>query len=109
MSEILEVQPPQPSAMHLQLQRSLAIAYINADLPKRAGCDVDRSIILYDKDGDVAAVLPVDEQLHNETVQRRLVAAGIRSWSVGIHQAPAISDEEWLCRAKHPSGKGIVK
>ena len=109
MSEILEPQPPQPSAMHVELQRSLAIAYINADLVNRAKCNVNRSIILYDKDGDVAAVLPVDEQLPNETVQRRLVAAGIRSWSVGIHQAPAISPEEKACRAKHPAGKGIVK
>ena len=103
----LEVNPGQPSPVHCEMQRSLAVAWINARLTERHGCDVTRSVIFYDSDSDVAAMLPVGEPLPPNDIQARLYESGIRSWSVGIHLAATVSDDELACRQRHPAGRGL--
>ena len=108
MSNVLPENPGQPSPIHVEMQRSLAVAWINARLAERHDCDVDRSIIFYDADSDVAAMHPVGTPLPPNGIQTRLRdKCGIESWSVGIKMAATISDEEKACRARHHAGRGL--
>lgn len=75
-------QLPAQNPMHRELNEGLMIAFINADLLNRAGLDVRKAIVLYDKDGDFRYALP---EMPDETIQSRLMTeAGIAYWSKGV-------------------------
>lgn len=75
-----------------QLNRGVMVQWINADLIDRAGCDIRKSIVLYDADYSFVMALPAD--VTPEVFTERLatlpntVAAmgriGIRYWSKGL-------------------------
>lgn len=75
-----------------QLNRGAMVQWINRDLVGRAGCDVRKSIVLYDSDMTFVMALPAD--VTPDVFTERLatlpntVAAmeriGIRYWSKGI-------------------------
>lgn len=75
------------------LNRGVMVAWINRDLINRAGCDVRRSIVLYDAEMAFVMALPAEitpaiwEQRMAElprTVTAMRDRLGIRYWSKGL-------------------------
>ncbi len=76
-------------ALRRTLNRGVMVAWINADLINRAGCDVRKSIVLWDNERNfVMALAPaITPALFRERlplVTDSMHRAGIRYWSVGI-------------------------
>jgi hypothetical protein len=76
-------------ALRRTLNRGVMVAWINADLINRAGCDVRKSIVLWDSERNfVMALAPaITPALFRERlplVTDSMHRAGIRYWSVGI-------------------------
>jgi hypothetical protein len=76
-------------AMRATVNRGLMISWINADLIERAGCDVRRSVILYDADG--LFMHACDAGLSGSAftdrldgMKEQLLAAGVRFYSIGV-------------------------
>jgi hypothetical protein len=76
-----------------QLNRGAMVAWINHDLLNRAGCDVRKSIVLYDADMTFVMAMPADmtpaiwrQRLADmpETVAVMRDRLGIRFWSRGL-------------------------
>jgi hypothetical protein len=77
-----------------QLNRGAMVAWINHDLINRAGCDIRKSIVLYDADMSFVMALPAGEMTPALFEQRmadkpKTVTAmhdrlGIRYWSQGL-------------------------
>lgn len=77
-----------------QLNKGLMVQWINHDLINRAGCDVRKSIVLYDADMTFVMAMPAGEMTPAVFEQRladmpKTVAAmrdrlGIRYWSKGL-------------------------
>lgn len=76
-----------------QLNRGLLVQWINRDLINRAGCDVRKSIVLYDADMTFVMAMPAD--MTPAVFERRLAdmpktvtamrdRLGIRYWSKGL-------------------------
>lgn len=76
-----------------QLNRGLMVTWINHDLFNRAGCDVRKSIVLYDADMTFVMAMPADmtpaEWRQRLADMPRTVAVmhdqlGVRYWSRGL-------------------------
>lgn len=75
--------------LRASLNRGLMVAWINRDLLNRAGCDIRRSIVLYDADRVFVMALPASLSERDfldrvGTVSAGLNTLGIRYWSKGI-------------------------
>jgi hypothetical protein len=75
--------------MRAAMNRGLMVGWINADLIERAGCDVRRSVVLYDEDG--LFVHACDAGLSGsafadrlDRMTEQLFSAGVRFYSVGV-------------------------
>jgi len=79
-----------------KLTKGIMVQWINADLIHRAGCDVRRSIVLWDADGDFVMALPAsldkatflarisEDGPCGDTLRANLERLGIQHWTVGI-------------------------
>lgn len=73
------------SPMVAQMNRGLAVQWINRDLTNRAHFSIDRDIILYDEDKVFAAMLPaILGPVLTDEVQHAMHSLGVRAYSVGI-------------------------
>jgi hypothetical protein len=74
------------------LNKGLMVAWINADLIERAGCDIRKSVVMLDEDYKFIMALPASltpaEFIDRLAAQPNTVAAmhriGIRYWSHGL-------------------------
>lgn len=73
------------SPMMREVNRGLAVRWINAALETRAGLDITRDIMLYDEDTMLMGILPIilGPELP-QGVHEVLHDAGVRSYSIGI-------------------------
>lgn len=76
-----------------QLNRGVMVAWINRDLINRAGCDVRKSIVLYDAEMTFVMALPADitpdiwrQRMAElpQTITAMRDRLGIRYWSKGL-------------------------
>ena len=73
--------------MRREINRGLMRTWINRDLAARAGCDIDKSVVAYDRDGLFLYAAPacwVPEPATEHLLWHRLWEVGGRAWSRGI-------------------------
>lgn len=70
------------SVLQRDANRALMVAWINADLPHRAWCDVDKSTVLYD--ADRMFVYALDEVPDEFLLKQLREKTVIRHWSEGV-------------------------
>jgi len=86
---ITEITDTDTDPMLAAINRGLMVSWINLDLLERAGCDVRRSVVLYD--AERMFVHACDAGLSGKAFAERidrmaeqLTAAGVRFYSVGV-------------------------
>lgn len=83
MSEtVQQIDPADLSVMQREMNKTLMVGWINADLMNRANLDVVKSVVLYDGDKDFVAA--VAELPAEQTLQALRERTAVRFWSVGV-------------------------
>ena len=78
---VTKIDPVDLSLLQREMNKSLMVAWINADLLNRASCDVRKSVVLYDADKDF--VHAIHDEPDEALCQRLFDNTTVRFWSKG--------------------------
>lgn len=80
---VTKIDPVDLSLLQREMNKSLMVAWINADLLNRAGHDVRKSIALYD-DEKMFVGAATEEQWAINAIQDIAASNGVCYWSKGV-------------------------